>query len=1164
MSRAGFVSAVFFASLTMALCPAAAGGAFGITLEGVLSGPAGYTPGATYPITITFSRTDGTAASDSEVTALGGELTLPAGWSLTLNPDNECAPVPQAGESRLDNQVPGVNPTVHFKQNQSLYSDPPANTQCVPVPEIGNMLELFFIEDDSESPLPLDFPIIVKATLTVPPASSGTKSLSLRTLYRVGAGGGQVDTAPTLNLSNGGGVSIPDAGLEAALREALAQPSGPLQSEDLATLTALDASSRGITSLTGLAFCTGLTELDLSGNNFSSLSALAGLTGLETLNINGNLVANVNPLAGLSGLVTLHADDNIIISLGPLTGLTGLNRLDLAGNQISDISALPGLTNLSLLELSRNTISDVSPLSGLTTLTQLGLDHNEIAGISSLSGLVNLNYLSLGYNDITDIAPLSGLSLLTYFSITENAVADVEVLLGLDNLETLFLDSNLICDIGPLRNNLGIGAGDSVNLAGNPLSAQSCGSHIATITLRGAAVDSGTACAGGGLVECGSEGEGEGAIDTSEPVSGFVLDGRDNGPIEGATVTLFRSGSSQVLDTGVSAQDGSYLVFAPDAVTSVDLLFAAPGFQSRRVFRKTAPTTVTEALTFIAPVAPAGLEAFPAVDSVTLSWQPSTGLNVAGYRVYRGIGAAPSSFGLVTTSPVTDTRYEDAAGLVRGNTYSYYVTAVDTLENESSPSATVQATPGVVVMSIPFLNAKPGEMLRVPLNVRNAIGLGISGMQIDFRYPAQWLGADPTAQQAAAENIRVERTVLTQQAAITVNADVPGRILILGVSTSSQLVGEGHLFNVFLPVSPDAVIGSCGNLDYENVTFASNTVPPQSLPIEFEGPWEGCIKSECSVGDLNGDGVADILDVIYALQVSTQLVGIDDCAVDAGELDGDGSINSGDAVLLLRRLAELSLNPTPEEKDAIEEFWRAKGGATQVAIGAAAPGGGVVILPVTVTNAAGISGFDLTVTYPQSTGIVNLESVTLAGIAQQFTLEQSQDPGVLRVSMSRQDPLEVEDGQILALEFTVSPQAPPGAQLPIVLSAVELRGQYGENLKWFGAVGRADGAILVGGTAVIDSHQGDWDGGNSFSLSEVLRIVQLYNVGSYGCDAGTEDGFAPGSADRICSPHTADYQNDGPDWTIALPEVLRIIQLYNAEGFELCEGGEDGFCIEGA
>jgi len=45
-----------------------------------------------------------------------------------------------------------------------------------------------------------------------------------------------------------------------------------------------------------------------------------------------------------------------------------------------------------------------------------------------------------------------------------------------------------------------------------------------------------------------------------------------------------------------------------------------------------------------------------------------------------------------------------------------------------------------------------------------------------------------------------------------------------------------------------------------------------------------------------------------------------------------------------------------------------------------------------------------------------------------------------------------------------------------------------------------------------------------------------------------------------CCPHDADYVTAGPDWSIVLSELLRVIQFYNSGGYHLCEDTEDGFC----
>lgn len=75
------------------------------------------------------------------------------------------------------------------------------------------------------------------------------------------------------------------------------------------------------------------------------------------------------------------------------------------------------------------------------------------------------------------------------------------------------------------------------------------------------------------------------------------------------------------------------------------------------------------------------------------------------------------------------------------------------------------------------------------------------------------------------------------------------------------------------------------------------------------------------------------------------------------------------------------------------------------------------------------------------------------------------------------------------------------------------------------------------------------------SLSELLRVVQLYNVSDYRCNSQSEDGYGSGSGGGECFIHSSD--NNG-DWRISLGELLRIIQLYNSGGYHLSPDQPDG------
>jgi hypothetical protein len=74
----------------------------------------------------------------------------------------------------------------------------------------------------------------------------------------------------------------------------------------------------------------------------------------------------------------------------------------------------------------------------------------------------------------------------------------------------------------------------------------------------------------------------------------------------------------------------------------------------------------------------------------------------------------------------------------------------------------------------------------------------------------------------------------------------------------------------------------------------------------------------------------------------------------------------------------------------------------------------------------------------------------------------------------------------------------------------------------------------------------DIDGNWSIALSELLRLIQFYNLRALSCDPLSEDGYAPVAGDQTCTPHDTDYNEQ--DWQIVLTELLRAIQFYNTPG----------------
>lgn len=107
-------------------------------------------------------------------------------------------------------------------------------------------------------------------------------------------------------------------------------------------------------------------------------------------------------------------------------------------------------------------------------------------------------------------------------------------------------------------------------------------------------------------------------------------------------------------------------------------------------------------------------------------------------------------------------------------------------------------------------------------------------------------------------------------------------------------------------------------------------------------------------------------------------------------------------------------------------------------------------------------------------------------------------------------------------------------------------------------ISEGEGSMEGEGTPSTPYHSGDYDNDGRIGLSELLRVIQFYNVGAYRCASGTEDGYAPGEGYHSCAPHNADYNPQ--DWRITLSELLRVIQFYNSGGYHRCSGSEDGFC----
>ena len=234
-------------------------------------------------------------------------------------------------------------------------------------------------------------------------------------------------------------VALPDTALAAAVREALdLADTVPIPPDDLAALTTLDASSLGITQLTGLETATGLTRLILNDNQIRDVSSLAELTRLETLNLRDNQITDALPLTYLTRLKTLDVTNNPIENTGALfilkqagTRITGVEVPDSDSVLFADMALEAAVREV--LDLAE---ADPTSPDAVATLTTLDASRRGISDLQGIEHARQLETLYLRYNEITDVSQLATLTRLTRLGLDGNPVENPEVLFRLKQAGT--------------------------------------------------------------------------------------------------------------------------------------------------------------------------------------------------------------------------------------------------------------------------------------------------------------------------------------------------------------------------------------------------------------------------------------------------------------------------------------------------------------------------------------------------------------------------------------------------------------------------------------------------------------------------------------------------------------------------------------------------------
>jgi internalin A len=173
-------------------------------------------------------------------------------------------------------------------------------------------------------------------------------------------------------------ISITDPGLDAAIRDTLQKPTGPLTEQDLLNLTDLDASGRGVSNLAGLEGAHHLTVLNLQSNQLANLSFPSGLTDLSVLELSFNPLTNCTFPAGLTNLAELDIEETPLTSLSLPADMTGLITLAVFGNQLTNLTFSADPRQLEFLDVSQNQFTSLTFPPEMSNLSSLFLFGNPL------------------------------------------------------------------------------------------------------------------------------------------------------------------------------------------------------------------------------------------------------------------------------------------------------------------------------------------------------------------------------------------------------------------------------------------------------------------------------------------------------------------------------------------------------------------------------------------------------------------------------------------------------------------------------------------------------------------------------------------------------------------------------------------------------------------
>lgn len=198
-----------------------------------------------------------------------------------------------------------------------------------------------------------------------------------------------------------------------------------------------------------------------------------------------------------------------------------------------------------------------------------------------------------------------------------------------------------------------------------------------------------------------------------------------------------------------------------------------------------------------------------------------------------------------------------------------------------------QTTAAIAISS---LTAYPGDTIRIPVSIRS--NPGISAMKLTITYDTELLEYQEAAFDQAFLDVAGAQTC--------VNAETAGKVILDWVQGQGEYSGSGDFAVLTFKVKAVTEDGGAAlTITYDPEDIFNKDHENQTFQIE-----NGTVQiKKLRPGDINGDGSVNINDALLLLRYVCELD--QDQVLGNPDVTGDGKVNNKDVVTLLRFVAKL-------------------------------------------------------------------------------------------------------------------------------------------------------------------------------------------------------------------------------------------------------------------